>query len=253
MKKIILFLSFLFGLLPQIAIAQRTRLAAALMDDSVLLTSNFNGAKLTMFGAVQLAGDKNTDIVIIIRGPNRQAWITKKSKIMGLWIGQKRVYFDAAPTFFGVASTRPIDEIAPKDTQSLYGMDALSQLNPHQNALSKQELEDFKTAFVNAREKQKLYINAPKAVQFMENGLFRADIRLPDLTPPGLYTVKVMVMKNKRPVDTTLQSFEVTKVGFERFIFQFARDNTFIYGLFGLFLALGAGFLSARLFRRING
>lgn len=86
MKKIILFLSFLFGLFPQIAMAQRTRLAAALMDDSVLLTSNFNGAKLTMFGAVQLAGDTNTDIVIIIRGPNRQAWITKKSKIMGLWI-----------------------------------------------------------------------------------------------------------------------------------------------------------------------
>ena len=45
---------------------------------------------------------------------------------MGLWIGQQRVYFDAAPTFFGVASTRPIDEIAPKDTQSLYGIDALS-------------------------------------------------------------------------------------------------------------------------------
>jgi len=90
-------------------------------------------------------------------------------------------------------------------------------------------------------------------VQFMENGLFRADIKLPDLTPPGLYTVKVMVIKNKRPVDSTLQSFEVTKVGFERFIFQFARDNTFIYGVFGLLLALGAGFLSARLFRRING
>ena len=239
--------------MPQNLLAQRTRLAAALMDESVLLTSNFNGAKLTMFGAVQLAGDTNTDIVIVIRGPNRQAWITKKSKIMGLWIGQKRVYFDAAPTFFGVASTRPIDEIAPKDTQSLYGMNAESQLNPHQNTLSKQEIESFKSEFVTAREKQKLYINAPKAVQFMENGLFRADIKLPDLTPPGLYTVKVMVIKNKRPVDSTLQSFEVTKVGFERFIFQFARDNTFVYGLFGLLLALGAGFLSARLFRRING
>jgi uncharacterized protein (TIGR02186 family) len=248
----IAFLFLLLGFLPNSAMAQRTRLAAALIDDAVLLTSSFNGTKLTMFGAVELAGEKSADIVIVVRGPNRPAWISRKKRVAGLWIGQNRLYFDAAPTYFGLASTRPIDEIAPRDTQRLYGLNAISQLNPKASNYSKSAIENFKTAFVNQRTKQKLYLSSPNGVRMVGNGLFRADINLPDLTPPGLYTVKVIVMKNNRPVDTTLQTFEVKKVGAERWIYKFAIDHAVLHGLLGLALALGAGFTSARIFRRMT-
>lgn len=253
MKKFLFFLSAICLFVPSQSFAQRTRLAAALIDDSVLLTSSFNGAKLTMFGAVEIAGKEKPDVVIIVRGPNRRAWITQKRKIAGLWIGQKRIYFDAAPTYFGVASTRPIDEIAPKDTQTLYGLNATSQLNSVEGKIEKEELATFKNAFVNVRGRQKLYNNVPNGVKFFQNGLFRADIKLPDLTPPGLYTVKVMVFKNRRPVDSTLQTFEVSKVGFERWLYSFARDNALFHAIMGLFLALSAGVLSARIFKRMVG
>lgn len=253
MMRLILSLILMICLLPLPSIAQRTRLAAALIDDSVLLTSSFNGAKLTMFGAVEIGGKEAPDIVIIVRGPNRRAWITQKRKIAGLWIGQKRIYFDAAPTYFGVASTRPISQIAPEDTQTLYGLNAISQLNTNDKKLSRNELDIFKTAFVNVRRGQALYIDTPTGVKFFQNGLFRADIKLPDLTPPGLYTVKVMVFKNNRPVDSTLQTFEVSKVGFERWLYSFARDNPLFHGILGLCFALLAGLLSARIFKRFIG
>lgn len=252
MRFMFFFLSILF-FIPNPSFAQRTRLAAALIDDSVLLTSSFNGAKLTMFGAVETSANVAPDVIIIVRGPNRRAWITQKRKIAGLWIGQKRIYFDAAPTYFGVASSKPIDQIAPQDTQTLYGLNATSQLNSIDKNLSRDELNVFKNAFVNVRRGQKLYIDTPNGVKFFQNGLFRADIKLPDLTPPGLYTVKVMVFKNNRPVDSTLQTFEVTKVGFERWLYSFARDNPLFHGILGLCFALLAGVLSARIFKKFVG
>lgn len=253
MKRVFWITLFGIFLFPGLAIAQKTRLAAALMDDEVLLTSNFNGAKLSMFGAVALNQNNDVpDIIIIVRGPNRPAWINEKSRKMGLWIGQERANFSAAPTFYGVVSNRNIDEIAPKDTQSLYGITPTTQLIVAENSQTLKNLEDLKNAFVRVRQSQKLYLNVPQGVKFLENGLFRADLRLPDLTPPGLYTVKVMVMRNKRPVDTTLQTFVVTKVGIEQFLFNFARDQAILHALLGVIMALSAGFFSARVFRRFR-
>lgn len=253
MRQLAFFLLGLITLLPVSLNAQKTRLAAALMDDQVLLTSNFNGAKLSMFGAVALNQNNDVpDIIIIVRGPNRAAWITQKSRILGLWIGQNRVNFSAAPTFYGVVSNRNIDEIAPKDTQILYGITPSSQLIIDENSKERSDIESFKDAFVKNREIQKLYLNSPHGVKYLENGLFRADLQLPDLTPPGLYTVKVMVMRNKRPVDSTLQTFVVTKVGIEQFLFNFSRDNAILHALLGVLMALSAGYFSARVFRRFR-
>ncbi len=252
MRGFLLFVGLIL-VLPITANAQKTRLAAALMDDQVLLTSNFNGAKLSMFGAVALNANNDVpDIIIIVRGPNRPAWINKKNRVLGLWIGQTRVNFSAAPTFYGLVSNRKIDDIAPKDTQNLYGITSKSQLIVSEDSASKENIDEFKNAFVRTREAQKLYINAPNGVKFLENGLFRADLRLPDLTPPGLYTVKVMVMRNKRPVDTTLQTFVVTKVGIEQFLFNFATNSPLWHALLGVLMAISAGYFSARIFRRFR-
>ncbi len=253
MKQIICLLFLLFSFVPQQSSAQKTRLAAALMDDQVLLTSNFNGAKLSMFGAVALNANSDVpDIVIIVRGPNRPAWINGKSRIMGLWIGQNRINFSAAPSFYGIVSNRNIDEIAPQDTQTLYGITPESQLIVAEDSKNSPLLEKYKAAFVKARVGQKLYVNAPQGVKFLENGLFRADLKMPDLTPPGLYTVKVIVMRNKRPVDSTLQTFVVTKVGIEQFLFNFATKHAIFHAILGVLMAISAGYLSARIFRTMR-
>jgi uncharacterized protein (TIGR02186 family) len=253
MKQIAALVLGLFIILaPQSSMAQRTKLAAALFDEQVLLTSNFSGTKVTIFGAVEAAGDTSPDIVVLVRGPDRPAWISRKTKVLNLWVGQRRVFFDAAPTFFGAVSTRNIDDITAKDTQKLYGMTADSQVNLEPRYSKLAYAEDLKTSFIAERERQKLYLTNPKGVKIEPSGLFRADVKMPDLTPPGLYTVKVLVFKNGRPVDTNLQTFVVTKVGIERTIFEFAKKHTITYGLFGVLLALGAGFTSARVFRRFQ-
>lgn len=249
MKKILVCL-LLLCLIPSASSAQRTRLAAALIDGQVLVTSKFNGAKITMFGAVQNNHDKAPDIVVLVRGPDRPAWISKRYKIAGMWVGQSRIKFQAAPTFFAIVSNRPINEVAPNDTLRLYGLTAQSQLDVAADYSKNPELNAMKDAYVEERQRQNLYITDPKAVQYFEGGLFRADIKMPDLTPPGLYTVKVMVFKNRRPIDSSLSTLVVSKVGIERTIYRFSRDHRVIYAAFGVLLAIGAGFITSRIFSR---
>ena len=243
---------FLTMALPQSANAERTKLAAALIDEQVLLTSSFSGTKVTIFGAVEGDTNDKPEIVILVRGPDRPAWISKKSKVLGLWLGHSRVFFDAAPTFFGTASTDRIEKIAPMDTLNLYGLTAQSQISIDKKHESSPNAADLEKSFIDKRTRQGLYVSSPHGVSFEGGGLFRADVKMPDLTPPGLYTVKVMLFRNGRPVDSTLQTFVVTKVGMERTIFTFATKHKVIYAFFGVILALGAGFISSRVFRMMQ-
>jgi uncharacterized protein (TIGR02186 family) len=230
--------------------ARPSGLSAALIDDAVLVTSSFAGAKITVFGAARPSARGRTDIVVLVRGPDRPAWIGQRKRVAGLWLGQTRLAFDAAPTYFGVASARPLGQIARPDTLSLYGLTPASQLDLGPTDLASGELETLKAAYVSERQKQRLYVEESTGVKLLPGGLFRADLRMPDKTPPGLYTAKVMVFRNGRPSETTLSTLVVSKVGIERALFEFARDNAVLHGLTGVALALVSGFVAARVFRR---
>ncbi|GIU67815.1 TIGR02186 family protein [Candidatus Phycosocius spiralis] len=230
--------------------AQRTQVAAALVDNAVLVTSSFTGAKVTIFGSVRAGAIGQTDIVVAVRGPDRPAWIGKRKRSAGLWIGEDRIYFAAAPTFFGIASARPLEEIAPSDTLSLYGLRPKGQLDIAKISINSPLRDSLVDAFVAQRQREKLYLDDANGVQLLKGGLFRADIMMPDRTPPGLYTAKVMVFRNGRPAQSTLTSLVVTKVGAERALFEFARDYAMINGLVGVCMALLAGIVAANVFRR---
>jgi uncharacterized protein (TIGR02186 family) len=228
------------------------RLAAALIDEAVLVTSSFTGATLTVFGALRGSDNARTDLVVVVRGPDRPAWIGQRIRTLGLWLGQDRVRFEAAPVYFGVGTARPLGQIAPADTLSLYGLTPLSQLAPVADDRSRPDLQRFREAYVAEREKEGLYLASSSAVRLLPGGLFRADIPMPDTSPPGLYTVKVAVFRNGRQLESTLSTMVVRKVGAERALFEFARDRPLMHALAGLGLALGGGYLAAALFRRIS-
>jgi uncharacterized protein (TIGR02186 family) len=230
--------------------SQPAQVSAALIDDAVLVTSSFTGAKVTVFGSVRGGGGGNTEIVVTVRGPDRPAWIGKRKRTAGLWIGEDRIYFAAAPTFFGVASARPLEQIAPKDTLSLYGLIPQGQLDIAKDSAKSPLRRDLERAFVTQRQREKLYVEDASGVRLLKGDLFRADVQMPDRTPPGLYTAKVMVFRNGRPFQSTLSTLVVSKVGAERAIFEFARDYAALHGLLGVCMALLAGFTASSLFRR---
>lgn len=244
-----LLIAFWVAMVPTLPQAQ-TQVSAALIDDAVLVTSSFTGAKVTVFGSVRGGGPGTTDIVVTVRGPDRPAWIGKRKRTAGLWIGEDRIYFAAAPTFFGVASARPLEQIAPKDTLSLYGLLPQGQLDIATDSAKSPLRRELEKAFIEQRQRQKLYVEDAGAVRLLKGDLFRAVVQMPDRTPPGLYTAKVMVFRNGRPFQSTLSTLVVSKVGAERAIFEFARDHAALHGLLGVAMAVLAGFTASSVFRR---
>jgi uncharacterized protein (TIGR02186 family) len=244
------FVGLCAAMIPTMLGAQPAQVSAALIDDAVLVTSSFTGAKVTIFGSVRGGNVGTTDIVVTVRGPDRPAWIGKRKRTAGLWIGEDRIYFAAAPTFFGVASARPLEQIAPKDTLSLYGLIAQGQLDISPQSAKSPLRRELERAFIGQRQRDKLYVEDASGVRLLKGELFRADIQMPDRTPPGLYTAKVMVFRNGRPFQSTLSTLVVSKVGAERAIFEFARDHAALHGLLGVAMAVLAGFTASSLFRR---
>jgi uncharacterized protein (TIGR02186 family) len=244
------FIALCVACAPTLIGAQSAQVSAALIDEAILVTSSFTGAKVTVFGSVRGGGTGTTDIVVTVRGPDRPAWIGKRKRTAGLWIGEDRINFAAAPTFFGVASARPLEQIAPKDTLSLYGLTPQGQLDIAPGSAKSPLRRELEAAFVVQRQRDKLYVEDASGVRLLKGELFRADVQMPDRTPPGLYTAKVMVFRNGRPFQSTLSTLVVSKVGAERAIFEFARDYAALHGLLGVGMALLAGFTASSLFRR---
>lgn len=232
--------------------AQPARLSAALIDEAVLVTSSFSGARITVFGSFRAPEDGRTDVLVLVRGPDRPAWIGQRQRTAGLWLGEDRIRLEAAPTYFGVATARPLGQIAPEDTLGLYGLTALSQIELAPGEPDTPRAQGLVRAYVAERERQGLFVANATGVRLLPGGLFRADLEMPDTTPPGLYTAKVMLFRNGRPLESTLSSFVVSKVGAERAMFEFARDFPALHGLAGVLLALLSGFVAARVFRRIS-
>ena len=149
----------------------------------------------------------------------------------------------------GFFLTRPI---AHKSADSLFGLVAGFVYSQVLVACVQLKLLDFLADGPRDTETLAVLMDLPhaSAVRLLKGDLFRADVQMPDRTPPGLYTAKVMVFRNGRPFQSTLSTLVVSKVGAERAIFEFARDHAALHGLVGVAMALLAGFTASSLFRR---
>ena len=105
---------------------------------------SFNGAQLLLFGAVVYPGgrppDRQVDIAVVLRGPVQPILVREKEKIAGIWMNADSNRFRSAPSFYAVASSRPIADLVDERTAAIYelGLHNL-QLSPGGGALPDKE------------------------------------------------------------------------------------------------------------------
>ncbi|HZD25991.1 MAG TPA: TIGR02186 family protein, partial [Alphaproteobacteria bacterium] len=85
-------------------------LVADLSDHLIAVTTGFSGAKLLLFGAMD--PQEGGDIVVVVRGPLRDLVVRRKDRIAGVWINNDAVEYRRVPSYYHLASTRPLTEIA---------------------------------------------------------------------------------------------------------------------------------------------
>lgn len=241
------------------------RVAAALTDARVRVDSRFRGASIVLYGAVFNPTDAPADVVVVVRGPDGPVRLVRKTRQAGVWLNSRPVLFEGAPGFYMTASTRPLNDIAnfgelrrlgvgvdhlriaaPEETRTVtrYGVRdvVVSRLG--------EDYLEWRRAVIRLREAAALYNTDPDGVEFVDRGLFRAEVELPAEAPTGPYYAEVWLFQEGRPVSVSNLTLTVEKVGIERDIYEFAHRQPWLYGLLCVLLAALTGWVASRVFRR---
>ena len=218
----------------------------------VQVRRGFTGTELLLFGAIlepdgRRAG-RDYDIVVVLKGPTEPIRLREKQKILGVWINADSTAFRSAPSYFAVASSKPISEIVDDRTAAIYelGLDYL-QLSPI-GSIDPTEQERFTRGLVGLREREGLYREDPNGVTISEQVLYQARIALPSNVQTGRYTAETFAIAHGRVIASASADVEVSKQGFERAVADYAQEDSFFYGLFAVALSLLMGWLAHRLF-----
>lgn len=227
-----------------------TQLSQARID----INTNFRGAELLVFGAIQYpqgsVPDAPPDIAVVVRGPTAPVTVRQKARIAGVWVNAAGVRFESVPGFYAVASTRPIAALADERTTAIYEIGVRNlQLSPASGA-DDDISRAFEAGLVAAREKAGLFAEHPGGVQITRGVLYAARVALPAAVPVGDYTAEIHLIRQGRVLASTSAPFLIGKSGFERWVFVMAQENSLLYGLAAVLAALSAGALAAVITRR---
>ena len=218
----------------------------------IQVRQGFTGTELLLFGAIlepdgRRAG-RDYDIVVVLKGPTQPIRLREKEKIFGIWVNAESTAFRSAPSYFAVASSRPVEDIVDERTAAIYelGLDFL-QLSPI-GSIYPEEQARFTAGLVDMRQREGLYRQDPGGVTISEQVLYQARIALPSNVQTGRYTAETFAITRGRVIASASAEVEVRKVGFERLVADFSEENSFWYGLIAVAMSVGMGWVAGRLF-----
>lgn len=223
-------------------------LVADISSHEITIQTSFEGTELMLFGARNAAGD----IVVAVRGPERDAIVRRKEQIGGMWVNRREETFFNVPGFYAMAASRPYEEIP----RSLYfralGIGFEEALAPGSAAEKPSgEREVFLRALLRDLRREGLYAKLPSTVSFIGETLFKATIPFPDNMPRGDYTAEVYLLSDGEVVGMQTIPIHVYKSGFDAFIYETAHKHPLLYGLVAVLLALLSGWAVSALFEKI--
>jgi uncharacterized protein (TIGR02186 family) len=247
--------ALLLILLAPLVLAQaQPRLVPDVSDRHVEIRYSFTGAELLLFGAIVYPGGRGpqpgTDIAVVLKGPLEPIVVREKSKVAGIWMNVGRIRFRSAPSFYAVASSRPLAELVDERFAAIYelGVDNL-QLSPG-GGTPPDELRRFEHGLIDLRRRSQLYAEYPRGVEISEGVLYRARILIPARVPVGTYTAETFLIRNGRVIAGAAREIRIEKLGFEGFVALAAERWSFAYGVTAVAISLLLGWGASAAFPR---
>ena len=221
-------------------------LVADLSDHLVAVTTGFAGAELLLFGAVEGEGD----VVVVVRGPEERATVRRKERVLGVWMNTDELTIGEVPSFYAVASSKPLDQLAPERTLARHQIGVEHVRFQLPAGVTRREAAEFQAGLVRNKRRQGLYDLGVGRVNFLGGRLFRADVLLPSNVPTGTYFVTVFLLRQGEVVSAQTTPLDVSKVGVGARIFDIAHRHAAAYGLLAISIAVAGGWIAGTVFRR---
>lgn len=224
-----------------------------LSQDKVAITATFDGDDILVFGAVKRESMIDTTsplhVAITVAGPSEEITVRRKEKKFGIWVNTDAVDVDAAPSFYAVSTTGPMEDVI-SDTEDLrYHITIPRAIRSVGAPMTVTDADNFSRALIRIRRASQLYQSNIGGVGFDQQTLFRSAIELPSNLTEGDYKTRIFLTRNGEVIDKYETNISVQKVGLERFLYTLAHDKPFIYGLMSLAIAIAAGWGASAIFQ----
>ena len=225
--------------------ARGEAVVADLSSHLIAITGGFSGTSVVLFGATDGPGD----VVVVVRGPEHDVAVRRKRRVAGIWVNAKEEVFAGVPSFYSIASSRPLDAITTPAVQSFHELGLANlHLRLDRGPLRDEDLP-FRDALIQTQQRDNVFGEAVGKVDFLGDRLFRATLAFPSNVPTGTYLVQVFLIRNRGVVSGQTTPLVISKIGVDAEIVDFAERRSAIYGLVAVATAMVAGWLASVPFR----
>ena len=226
---------------------------------SVAVNSNFNGTEVVIFGAVDNSRQPSPesgiyDVVIVVEGTSTKLAVRRKANVAGIWLNTQAITYESVPSYYAIISTRPLDELGDpimlRENDIGFDYVRMNPIRGWETGLTSADLSDFRASVIRVKQREGLYVEKRGGVIFIGRSLFRATIDLPANVPVGALEARVYLLQNGQILSKFTTRMKLEREGVEQFLHSFAFDRPFLFGLFTVATAIGAGLLASTIFAK---
>ena len=243
------FLAFIMLALP----ATAEEVVLGLSKDEVAITTSFNGSDVLIFGAVKrdkpVPDGDPLEVIVTISGPSEAVTVRRKEKRFGIWVNIDSVEIDKAPSFYAVATSAPLRDVLSDIEDLRYKISVPRAIRSVGAPMQIEDAAAFTQAIIRIRSNSDTYQLLENQVSVDAQTLFQTSIQLPAALTEGDYVTRIFLTRSGKVVSTYETSIDVRKVGMERWLYKLSRENSMLYGLMSLAIAIVAGWGAAAIFR----
>ncbi len=204
----------------------------SLDEFDIEINSNFLGKEVVLFGNK----DKESSIIFIFEGEDKEAKLTSKVKEGYLWINKTRS-LNNQPSFFAIFTS-------PKKT--LNEIFLLSTLKDKHPLISNPSVRLYEIR--KAMKSKNLYIE--EELKNLNGNLFLKKFLIPDNISPGNIKVYMYELKNDQIIKMSSKNLIIKKGGISFKLEELLKKESFIYIFILIVISLLLSLLTNLIFRR---
>lgn len=239
------------------ASADGPRVIASLSQNAVSITTNFSGSEIFVYGAIERERpvdetDDGLGVIIAVLGPSSPLTVRKKDRVFGIWANAESAIIDSAPSFYALASTAPLADILTEEANNRANVTVENSIHIAAGPRGIADPDAYRAAVIRLNRDRGVYFDMIGEVEMVGATLFQTHILLPANLVEGNYTARIFLTRKGEVIDDFRTGIRVQKVGLERWIYNLAHENSLIYGLLSILVALMAGWGASEVFRQLR-
>jgi uncharacterized protein (TIGR02186 family) len=261
MKRLMLLLAVLLLTFPGLGLAQavtpgaQEKVVTAASKNIIEIGLSYRGDQIHFFGVSPV---KDCDLIIRLTAEkSEKVKLSMKGRVGPFWMTVKQFEVSGAPFMYKIHSTKPIEQIVPKELaqQLELGYAAVRKhmkLHLIRGEAAPNDADEVFKGLVKIKEKANLYniVADPKRLQITEGRLFKHYFRFPPAATEGRYVVESFAFVKGQQVGYGKDVIEIRKVGLESWLTSTSQSSPVFFGILAVIIAAGAGLLVGMIFKK---